>query len=99
MINLVPDAIDLRKGKDIQPVILLYATFVLVITGYYLLNLPISVGDTDLWYHMNSGRYTLTQKEIPKTSFFPLLNQLEPGSIIIGDSKLRYIQFMRILDI
>lgn len=44
---------------------------VLLITGYYFLNLPIlSIGDTDLWYHLSGGRYFFNHGEIARKGFF-----------------------------
>ncbi|MBI5683013.1 MAG: hypothetical protein HZC45_07605 [Deltaproteobacteria bacterium] len=34
---------------------------------------PIIAGDTDLWYHLNSGRYIITNRHLPVDSFFSFI--------------------------
>jgi tetratricopeptide (TPR) repeat protein len=40
---------------------------------YFLLQWPIIGLDSDLWYHLNSGRFIITQHSIPHTSFFSFI--------------------------
>lgn len=47
---------------------------VLLVAVYYFIKLPIlSFGDTDLWYHLNGGRYFFQNKEIPQSGFFSFI--------------------------
>jgi tetratricopeptide (TPR) repeat protein len=50
-----------------------YIIFIVLLTAYYLFQFPIFVGDTDLWYHLNSGRYIIENGSIPKDSFFSFI--------------------------
>jgi hypothetical protein len=40
---------------------------------YYLATWPIAATDTDLWYHLNGGRYFFETGSIPGTSFFSFI--------------------------
>ena len=40
---------------------------------YYLFQWPIKAGDTDLWYHLNGGRYFFDHYTIPHDSFFSFI--------------------------
>lgn len=51
-----------------------YLIFIALLTAYYLFQLPIFAGDTDLWYHLNGGRYIFENKSIPKDSFFSFID-------------------------
>ena len=53
---------------------LLYVLILLCTTTYYLATWPIVAGDTDLWYHLNSGRYILEHKSLPHNSFFSFIS-------------------------
>lgn len=44
------------------------------ITLFFLIRWPIVAGDTDLWYHLNGGRYILEHHAIPHTSFFSFVS-------------------------
>lgn len=39
----------------------------------YLLS-PIIVGDTDMWYHLNGGRYFWENWQVPRTAYFSFIN-------------------------
>ncbi len=39
---------------------------------------PIFAADTDLWYHLNAGRYIATQHSLPQTAFFSFLRPAPP---------------------
>jgi len=41
---------------------------------YYFSTLSIIAGDTDLWYHLNGGRYILENKSLPKDSYFSFIS-------------------------
>ena len=60
--------------KDENNYYILYISLLYLLTTYYLFQLPIYAGDTDLWYHLNSGRYIFTNKSIPKDSFFSFIS-------------------------
>ena len=54
-------------------------SFFLVATGfYYLANWPITATDTDLWYHLNGGRYFFENGSVAKTSFFSFIEPQRP---------------------
>jgi len=52
----------------------LYILLLYVLTIYYIFQWPIVAYDNDLWYHLNSGRYILEHKAIPKDSFFSFIS-------------------------
>ena len=56
--------------KDKNNYFLLYILFLYAYVTYYLVQWPIFAGDTDLWYHLNGGRYILEHGVIPKDSSF-----------------------------
>src|SRR5262245_27650422 len=45
---------------------------------YGFVRLPIFAGDTDVWYHLNGGRYIWTQQAIPRDSFFSFVSPPKP---------------------
>jgi hypothetical protein len=49
---------------------IIYLTALVVYTMFSISTLPILKGDTDLFYHLNGGRYILSHNEIPTTSYF-----------------------------
>lgn len=51
-----------------------YIVFIVLFTAYYLFQLPVFAGDTDLWYHLNGGRYTLERLSVPINSFFSFMD-------------------------
>lgn len=53
-----------------KKLLLVYICAFLLFLYFHLFRIPIYVGDTDIWYHMNSGRYILQNLEIPKNSYF-----------------------------
>jgi len=52
---------------------LFYILILLLITAYYFFRLPIIAGDTDLWYHLNSGRYIFNNISLPDNSYFSFI--------------------------
>ena len=48
--------------------------FVLLITIFYFLQWPISAFDTDLWTHLNGGRYLVEHGKLPETSFYSFVS-------------------------
>ncbi|HBE44074.1 MAG TPA: hypothetical protein DDW17_01140 [Deltaproteobacteria bacterium] len=48
--------------------------FLFLVTIYYLFQWPIFAGDTDLWYHLNGGRYILENKSVPEDSYFSFIS-------------------------
>ncbi len=51
--------------------------YIIIISAYCIYNLfrwPIMVGDTDLWYHLNGGRYFFNHYSLPKDSFFSFVD-------------------------
>ena len=57
---------------------LFYVLLFLVAFLISLLRLPIVARDTDLWYHLNAGRYILANKAIPHEAFFSFLRPPRP---------------------
>lgn len=51
-----------------------YLILLLALSFYYLIRWPIVALDTDLWYHLNGGRYILENKSLPTTSFFSFIS-------------------------
>jgi len=68
--------LDLRENPH-RAATVSYVLFLLALTAYYLLNWPIMAGDTDLWYHLNSGRYIFEQMSLPKNSYFSFVADRE----------------------
>ncbi|HVN23247.1 MAG TPA: hypothetical protein VMT71_04710 [Syntrophorhabdales bacterium] len=52
---------------------LLFSLVLIAACFYYLARWPISATDTDLWYHLNGGRYIFETGTIAKTSFFSFI--------------------------
>jgi len=50
-----------------------YIIFLISILMYYMLSMPIQMGDTDMWYHLNGGRYFLETGNIPNIPFFSFI--------------------------
>jgi len=61
-------------SKDIKNYYYFYILFLFCLTAYYLIQWPIFAGDTDLWYHLNSGRYIIENKSIPNDSYFSFIS-------------------------
>lgn len=55
-----------------------YLLIFLICVGYFLSGWPIVAGDTDLWYHLNAGRYILENGTIPRDSFFSFVEPPRP---------------------
>lgn len=53
---------------------LLYAFSLNLVIFYYFVQWPILAGDTDLWYHLNGGRYIVENKALPHNSFFSFIS-------------------------
>ena len=48
----------------------LYVIFLFLYISWYFVQWPIFAGDTDLWYHLNGGRYIQEHGIVPKDSSF-----------------------------
>jgi len=59
-----------KNSKIYDHCYLFYIIFLICYISYYLFQWPIYAGDTDLWYHLNGGRYILEHGTIPKDSSF-----------------------------
>jgi len=55
-----------------------YGVCVLFISACYLLLYPVYALDTDLWYHLNAGRYILSSFTIPQDSYFSFVTPARP---------------------
>ena len=63
-----------RLFRDIErSVTSLYIIFLYSVIAYYLFSWPVVAQDTDLWYHLNSGRYFFENRTIPHDSFFSFI--------------------------
>lgn len=58
--------------------ILLYSAVIFLLYFSYQIIQPIRMGDTDMWYHLNGGRYFWETLTIPATSFF---SYIEPERV------------------
>ena len=54
------------------------AGLLIVTYAVLFIGLPIHAGDTDLWYHLNSGRYLANHGSIPDHSFFSFVEPPRP---------------------
>ena len=61
----------LREGENFFA---LYIALLILVSAYYLVKWPIMLLDTDLWYHLNGGRYIAEHWRIPTESFFSFLS-------------------------
>jgi hypothetical protein len=61
----------LKKNTKIH---LCYLSLLFFAAFYYVIKWPIFAGDTDLWYHLNGGRYILEHVSVPKDSFFSFIS-------------------------
>lgn len=59
--------------RDIKNYYYLYILFLFGFVAYYLFQWPIKAYDTDLWYHLNTGRYIIEHGTIPKDSYFSFI--------------------------
>jgi tetratricopeptide (TPR) repeat protein len=50
-----------------------YFLFFFIIGVYLLVSWPVAGYDSDLWYHLNGGRYTIEHRSIPTDSFFSFI--------------------------
>lgn len=60
--------------RDPNRYYIFYILSLYLVVAYYLLQWPITAGDTDLWYHLNSGRYILEHRALPHDSFFSFIS-------------------------
>ena len=56
----------------------LYVAAVCALGFYYLVRYPVMAGDTDLWYHLNGGRYFFEHWRPPHDSFFSFVTPPKP---------------------
>jgi tetratricopeptide (TPR) repeat protein len=52
---------------------LAYLAFFGAAVAWQLFQAPLSDADTDLWFHLDNGRYILTQGKLPSSSFFSFI--------------------------
>jgi tetratricopeptide (TPR) repeat protein len=50
-----------------------YVAFVLIALFTYMATMPIHFTDTDMWYHLNGGRYFWENFSVPNSSFFSFI--------------------------
>jgi hypothetical protein len=53
---------------------LLYIFLLFLLAAYHFIRWPIVATDTDLWYHLNGGRYILENMSLPHASFFSFIS-------------------------
>ena len=51
-----------------------YFIYIAILIAYFFLQWPIVAFDTDLWTHLNGGRYIIEQGRIPNSSFYSFLS-------------------------
>ena len=69
--NLAPHAVQgLTIGRLLARPSVQYLLFFVGFGVFLLLWWPITLTDTDLWYHLTSGRYLFEHRAIPHDSFF-----------------------------
>jgi hypothetical protein len=61
----------LKEGENFFA---LYIVLLILVGAYYFMRWPIVALDTDLWYHLNGGRYIAEHWRIPTESFFSFLS-------------------------
>lgn len=66
----IDNTVRFNKNQNIFKV---YITTLFVYVLYNLLQWPITALDTDLWYHLNSGRYIFENWSIPRDSYFSFI--------------------------
>jgi hypothetical protein len=68
-------AID-AAWRHLTPVVLrnLMAATILSAFAYFQLTFPITVGDTDMWYHMADGRYITENGAIPDSFYYSFVD-------------------------
>jgi len=72
---------------------------ILAYIGYCFLRLPIlSIGDTDMWYHLSGGRYFFQHHQIPKTGFFSFLAESREWSNYYWLFQVLIYQIYKITD-
>ena len=69
-IGAAADWLSAHPGKCAD----LYFAALLLLAAVFLLRWPIVAFDTDLWTHLNGGRYVFEQGKIPSTSFYSFLS-------------------------
>jgi hypothetical protein len=68
---IAPRRFEIAWFARYWPWLFLAAMFLLAVG--YLGCWPIRAGDTDLWYHLNAGRYILAHHHLPRDNFFSFL--------------------------
>ncbi|MCP3867186.1 MAG: tetratricopeptide repeat protein [Gammaproteobacteria bacterium] len=61
------------KWQQLTPYMRLYATFLILAGLVFQLCYPITLTDSDMWYHMDGGRWFWEHMSIPDTAFFSFL--------------------------
>jgi tetratricopeptide (TPR) repeat protein len=60
----------LKRSEVYYP---LYLAVFVVAAAYVFLTMPLTAGDTDLWYHLSGGRYLFEHGSIASTGFFSFI--------------------------
>ena len=70
-----------RSGEALRRVArpsVLYLPFLISYACYYLLVWPITLLDTDLWFHLSNGRYIVQHGVLPQDTYFSFLAPARP---------------------
>jgi len=69
---LIKQGLDLYLRITSEHSVLIRAFVPLLLFSFiaFLLAMPVAMTDTDLWYHLNGGRYFWTMGRVPDTAFF-----------------------------
>ena len=62
-----------EKWRHLPPYMRLYAGLLILAGLAFQLSYPISLTDSDMWYHMNGGRWFWEHIAVPDTAFFSFL--------------------------
>ena len=52
---------------------LFFTSLLFAVFSIYMLLMPIKLGDTDMWYHLNGGKYFWDNLSIPTTNYFSFI--------------------------
>ncbi len=62
-----------QKWQHLPPYLRLYAAILIVAGLVFQLSYPITLLDSDMWYHLNGGRYFWQNNRVPGNSYFSFI--------------------------
>jgi tetratricopeptide (TPR) repeat protein len=63
-----------EKWRHLAPYLRTYAGLLILAGLLFQLAYPITLSDSDMWYHLDGGRYFWQQGDVPDSSFFSFLS-------------------------